>query len=110
MNPQEVIDRKVNKHFHDEVDAIVKEIHNTIKETRDKYRGYSASSSGDETITRNTMTRIFEKYSSVKQYGSPETVYLSKLIKAIIIVDVEENRKKQIANKLLNQIEDFFKD
>ena len=56
------------------------------------------------------MTRIFEKYSSVKQYGSPETVYLSQLIKAIIIIDVEENRKKQIANKLLNQIEDFFKD
>ena len=109
MNPQEVIDRKVNKHFHDEVDAIVKEIHNTIRETREKYQGYSFGR-GDESISRSTMTRIFEKYSSVKQYGSPETCYLSQLIKAIIIIDVEENRKKQIANKLLNQIEDFFKD
>ena len=109
MNPQEVIDRKVNKHFHDEVDAIVKEIHEIIKKTRTKYRGYT-SVTKDETITRLTMTRIFEKYSSVKQYGSPETCYLSQLIKAIIIIDVEENRKKQIANKLLNQIEDFFKE
>lgn len=109
MNPQEVIDRKVNKHFHDEVNTIVTEIHSTIRETREKYQGYSFGR-GDETITRSTMIRIFEKYSSVKQYGSPETCYLSQLIKAIIIIDVEENRKKQIANKLLNQIEDFFKD
>lgn len=109
MSPQEIIDKKVNTHFNAEVDEIVEEIHEIIKNTRTKYRGYTPTTK-DETITRLTMTRIFEKYSSVKQYGSPETCYLSQLIKAIIIIDVEENRKKQLANKLLNQIEDFFKD
>lgn len=109
MSPQEIIDKKVNTHFNAEVDEIVEEIHEIIKNTRTKYRGYT-SVTEDETITRLTMTRIFEKYSSVKQLGSPETCYLSQLIKAIIIIDVEENRKKQLANKLLNQIEDFFKD
>ena len=109
MSPQEIIDKKVNTHFNAEVDEIVEEIHEKIKNTRTKYRGYT-SVTEDETITRLTMTRIFEKYSSVKQLGSPETCYLSQLIKAIIIIDVEENRKKQLANKLLNQIEDFFKD
>jgi hypothetical protein len=109
MSPQEIIDKKVNTHFNAEVDEIVEEIHEIIKNTRTKYRGYT-SVTEDETITRLTMTRIFEKYSSVKQLGSPETCYLSQLIKAIIIIDVEENRKKQLTNKLLNQIEDFFKD
>ncbi len=110
MNPQEIIDKKVNKHFNEEVDKIVDRIHNIITNTRDQYRGYSSSSSGDETFIRKDINRMFEMFSTVKQYGSPETCYLSQLIKAIIILDVEENRKKQIANKLLNQIEDFFKD
>lgn len=109
MSPQDIIDKKVNTHFHAEVNEIVCEIHEKITKTRTKYRGYTAGS-GDETITRKQCERIFEKYASIKQYGSPETCYLSQLIKAIITIDVEENRKKQITNKLLNQIEKFFED
>jgi len=109
MSPQEVIDKKVNTHFNAEVDEIVEQIHGIIKKARNKYRGYSISS-GNEAITKGKWERIFEKYSSVKQYGSPETCYLSQLIKAIIIIDVEENGKKQLTEKLLNQIEKFFED
>ncbi len=109
MSPQEIIDKKVNTHFNVEVNEIVEEVHEIIRKARNKYRGYSTSS-GDEVITMEKCERIFEKYASVKQYGSPKTCYLSQLIKAIIIIDVEENGKKQIANKLLNQIENFFKD
>ena len=109
MSPQEIIDKKVNAHFNAEVDEIVEETHEIIKNTRTKYREYTPVTE-DETISKATMTRIFEKYSSIKQLGSPETCYLSQLIKAIIIIDVEENRKKQLTNKLLNQIEKFFED
>ena len=110
MSPQEIIDKKVNTHFNVEVNEIVEEVHEIIRKARNKYRGYATTAFGDESITMEQCERIFEKYATVKQYGSPKTCYLSQLIKAIIIIDVEENGKKQIANKLLNQIENFFKD
>tara|TARA_R100000697_G_scaffold24984_1_gene32899 strand:+ start:280 stop:609 length:330 start_codon:yes stop_codon:yes gene_type:complete len=109
MTTQEVLENKINKHFNAEVNDLVEEVHEIIRKARNKYRGYSTSN-GDEVITKEKLERIFERYASVKQYGSPQTCYLSQLIKAIIIIDVEENGKKQLTDKLLNQIENFFKD
>jgi len=73
MTAQEILENKINKHFNAEVDETVEQIHEIIRKARNKYREYSINSSGDESITKGKWERIFERYATVKQYGSPET-------------------------------------
>jgi hypothetical protein len=107
MKIEKVLEKKVNNLYDIEVLELAKEITDKIEKKKTKLQGYDAS---NVTFCKSEVVEIFEKYATVKQYGSPDTVSLKMFIKAMISHRVEQNGKERIAKSLLSKVESFFKE
>lgn len=101
-----IIQTKVNNEFNRQVDELTNEVTDKIIKQRDRFRGYDSS----EYLLKCDFEDIFNECSAVSQYGSPPTVKLELLIKALIIRNVEESGKEKIAKSLVAKIEQFFEE
>ena len=107
MKIEKILEKKVNNLYDIEVLELAKEITDKIENKKTKLQGYDACS---VTLSKSEVVDIFEKYATVKQYGSPSTVSLKLFIKAMISHRVEQNGKERIAKSLLSKVESFFKE
>ena len=102
-----IIQTKVNKEFNRQVGELATEITDKIVKQRNHFRGYTMSSS-DTYLHKDDYTAIFNEHATCSQYGSPPTLKLETLIKALITKDVEVSGKEKIAKNLVSKIEQFF--
>jgi len=101
-----IIQTKVNNEFNRQVDNLAKEVTDKIIKQRDLFRGYDSS----EYFLKRDLDEIFNEHATCKQYGSPLTLRLSKLITVLITRGVEESGKEKIAKSLVAKIEQFFEE